>query len=100
MASFTIPSTNPSSWAIIGLGIYWAALLSFLTSNNKTQNIVSESLDKLQATRIVIAHRLSTIKNADRIYVMDKGQIVEGGTYEELMKLDGLFSQLAKRQIA
>lgn len=68
--------------------------------DNKTQNIVSESLDKLQATRIVIAHRLSTIKNADRIYVMDKGQIVEGGTYEELMKLDGLFTQLAKRQIA
>lgn len=68
--------------------------------DNKTQNIVSESLDKLQATRIVIAHRLSTIKNADKIYVMDKGEIVEGGTYEELMKLDGLFSKLAKRQIA
>ncbi|UKB83901.1 NHLP bacteriocin export ABC transporter permease/ATPase subunit [Chryseobacterium sp. MEBOG06] len=68
--------------------------------DNRTQNIVSESLDKLQATRIIIAHRLSTIKNADRIYVMDKGTIVETGTYEELMELDGLFSQLAKRQIA
>ncbi|WP_343665345.1 NHLP bacteriocin export ABC transporter permease/ATPase subunit [Chryseobacterium mucoviscidosis] len=68
--------------------------------DNRTQNIVSESLDKLQATRIIIAHRLSTIKNADRIYVMDKGAIVETGTYEELMELDGLFSKLAKRQIA
>ncbi|MFC3811779.1 NHLP bacteriocin export ABC transporter permease/ATPase subunit [Lacihabitans lacunae] len=68
--------------------------------DNKTQNIVSESLDKLQATRIIIAHRLSTIKNADRIYVLDKGTIVESGTYEELMKNDALFSQLAKRQIA
>ena len=68
--------------------------------DNRTQTIVSESLEKLQATRIVIAHRLSTIKNADRIFVMDKGQIVESGTYEELMKLDGLFSTLAKRQIA
>lgn len=68
--------------------------------DNRTQNIVSESLDKLQATRIIIAHRLSTIKNADRIYVMDKGAIVETGTYDELMELDGLFSQLAKRQIA
>ncbi|WP_185288347.1 NHLP bacteriocin export ABC transporter permease/ATPase subunit [Chryseobacterium lactis] len=68
--------------------------------DNRTQNIVSESLDKLQATRIIIAHRLSTIKNADRIYVMDKGTIVETGTYDELMELDGLFSQLAKRQIA
>ena len=68
--------------------------------DNRTQNIVSESLDRLQATRIVIAHRLSTIKNADRIYVMDKGQIVESGTYEELMEKDGVFTKLAKRQIA
>lgn len=68
--------------------------------DNHTQNIVSESLDNLQATRIVIAHRLSTIQNADRIYVMDKGSIVESGTYEELMDNDGLFSTLAKRQIA
>ena len=68
--------------------------------DNRTQNIVSESLDRLQATRIIIAHRLSTIINADRIFVMDKGQIVECGTYEELMAQDGLFSALAKRQIA
>ena len=68
--------------------------------DNRTQNIVSESLDRLQATRIIIAHRLSTIINADRIFVMDKGQIVESGTYEELMENDGLFSLLAKRQIA
>jgi NHLM bacteriocin system ABC transporter ATP-binding protein len=68
--------------------------------DNRTQNIVAESLDKLQATRIVIAHRLSTIKNADRIYVMDKGEIIESGSYEELMQIDGLFTKLAKRQIA
>ncbi|WBX76778.1 NHLP bacteriocin export ABC transporter permease/ATPase subunit [Tenacibaculum ovolyticum] len=68
--------------------------------DNKTQNIVSESLDKLQATRIVIAHRLSTVKNADRIYVLDKGAIVEFGSYDELMKKEGVFSKLAKRQIA
>ncbi len=68
--------------------------------DNKTQNIVSESLDKLQATRIVIAHRLSTVKNADRIYVLDKGAIVESGSFEELMEKDGVFSNLAKRQIA
>jgi ATP-binding cassette subfamily C protein len=68
--------------------------------DNKTQNIVAESLDKLQATRIVIAHRLSTIKNADRIFVLDKGEIKESGTYEELIQKDGLFTELAKRQIA
>ncbi|GAA3522400.1 NHLP bacteriocin export ABC transporter permease/ATPase subunit [Aquimarina addita] len=68
--------------------------------DNRTQNIVSESLDKLQATRIVIAHRLSTVINADRIYVMDKGSIVESGTYTELMAEQGIFFNLAKRQIA
>lgn len=68
--------------------------------DNRTQNIVSESLDKLQATRIVIAHRLSTVKNADRIYVLDKGTIVESGTYNELMQKNGVFTSLAKRQIA
>jgi len=68
--------------------------------DNKTQNIVAESLDKLQATRIVIAHRLSTIKNADRIFVLEKGEIKESGTYDELIQMEGLFTELAKRQIA
>ncbi len=68
--------------------------------DNRTQNIVSESLDRLQATRIVIAHRLSTVINADRIFVMEDGVIVETGTYSELIEKDGLFSKLAKRQIA
>lgn len=68
--------------------------------DNKTQNIVAESLDKLQATRIVIAHRLSTIKNADRIYVMEKGEIKESGTYDELIQKEGLFTELSKRQTA
>ena len=68
--------------------------------DNRTQNIVSESLDKLQATRIVIAHRLSTVVNADRIFVIDKGTIVESGRYDELMDKKGVFYNLAKRQIA
>lgn len=68
--------------------------------DNRTQAIVGESLDKLNATRIVIAHRLSTVMNCDRIIVLDKGSIVEEGTYEELMKHDGMFASLAKRQLA
>ena len=68
--------------------------------DNNTQHIVSKSLDKLQATRIVIAHRLSTIINCNKIIVMDKGKIVETGTYEELMDKNGFFAQLAKRQLA
>ncbi|MCC3372463.1 NHLP bacteriocin export ABC transporter permease/ATPase subunit [Cohnella sp. REN36] len=68
--------------------------------DNRTQAIVSESLDQLRATRVVIAHRLSTIRNADRIFVMDGGRVVQAGTYGELMGEEGLFRELAKRQLA
>lgn len=68
--------------------------------DNKTQEIVSRSLEKLQATRVVIAHRLSTIINADRIFVIDKGRLVQSGTYNDLFNQEGLFAELAKRQIA
>ncbi|MGA7616756.1 MAG: NHLP bacteriocin export ABC transporter permease/ATPase subunit [Thermoanaerobaculia bacterium] len=68
--------------------------------DNRTQAIVTQSMNKLQATRIVIAHRLSTIVDADRICVLDQGVLKETGSYDELMRLDGLFAQLAKRQIA
>ena len=66
--------------------------------DNITQKTVSESLDSLKCTRIVIAHRLSTIRHCDRIIVLDKGKIVEDGTYEELLKRNGYFSELVKRQ--
>lgn len=68
--------------------------------DNKTQAIVSQSLEDLQATRIVIAHRLSTIQNADQIFVIDAGQVVQQGTYSELINQSGLFAELAKRQLA
>jgi ATP-binding cassette subfamily C protein len=67
--------------------------------DNATQKIVSQSLEQLNATRVVIAHRLSTIKNADKIFVMNKGRIEQQGTYLELMDQSGLFADLAKRQI-
>jgi ATP-binding cassette subfamily C protein len=67
--------------------------------DNRTQEVVSESLERLQATRIVIAHRLSTILNADRIFVMQDGRIVQSGTYQELIDQPGLFADLAKRQM-
>jgi NHLM bacteriocin system ABC transporter ATP-binding protein len=68
--------------------------------DNQTQSIVSRSLEALEATRIVIAHRLSTIINADQIYVFDQGRITQHGTYEELAGQEGLFRDLAQRQIA
>lgn len=68
--------------------------------DNETQALVSKGLEEFDATRIVIAHRLSTIVHADRIFVLDQGQVAEQGTYDELMAKDGVFAQLAKRQIA
>jgi ABC-type bacteriocin/lantibiotic exporter with double-glycine peptidase domain len=68
--------------------------------DNRAQAVVTESMERLQATRIVIAHRLSTIINADRICYLKDGKIAEMGTYAELMELDGLFADLARRQMA
>ncbi|HEX3527749.1 MAG TPA: NHLP bacteriocin export ABC transporter permease/ATPase subunit [Thermoanaerobaculia bacterium] len=67
--------------------------------DNRTQEIVSRSLERLKATRIVIAHRLSTIQNADRIYVVDGGRVVEEGTFQDLLQRGGPFARLAARQI-
>lgn len=67
--------------------------------DNITQSMVCETLEKMDSTRIVIAHRLSTIIKCDRIIVLDKGHVVEQGTYEELMENNGLFYQLASRQM-
>ena len=68
--------------------------------DNETQALVSKNLDALQVTRIVIAHRLSTIVNADYIFVLEAGAMVQSGTYEELMAQEGLFRELARRQLA
>lgn len=67
--------------------------------DNRTQAQVSRSLESLKATRIVVAHRLSTVRNADRIYVMAAGRIVQSGTYDELLRQSGLFADLVQRQI-
>lgn len=68
--------------------------------DNETQSIVTRSLASLQATRVVIAHRLSTIMHADYIYVMDKGAVVQEGTYQDLIAREGPFADLARRQTA
>ncbi|MCF4967001.1 NHLP bacteriocin export ABC transporter permease/ATPase subunit [Nostoc sp. CMAA1605] len=68
--------------------------------DNRTQAIVSNSLDNLGVTRIVIAHRLSTIRNADRIYVIEAGRVVQQGKFEDLVSQKGLFANLMARQMA
>ena len=67
--------------------------------DNRTQAIVTSSLESLAITRIVIAHRLSTIRHADRIVVLERGQVQEQGSYETLMENQGLFSRMMQRQI-
>ena len=66
--------------------------------DNRTQAIVTESLRKLNATRILVAHRLTTIREADRIYVIEAGRVTQCGTYPELASDPGLFGRLMERQ--
>ena len=68
--------------------------------DNRTQSIVTDSLNRLKATRIIVAHRLSTIRACDRIIVMDAGRIVETGGFDELVAQNGIFADLVRRQVA
>lgn len=68
--------------------------------DNRTQAIVSRSLERRKVTRLVVAHRLSTVRQADRIYVLGNGRVIEFGTFDELTAKKGLFSSLIARQLA
>ncbi len=67
-----------------------------------TEKLVQQALNQVMANRTVfaIAHRLSTIRNADLILVLDKGDIVESGTHEELLKLNGIYRRLHDTQFS
>ncbi|MBD2256764.1 ABC transporter ATP-binding protein [Pseudanabaena sp. FACHB-2040] len=69
--------------------------------DNETEAAIQRSLEKITRNRttIAIAHRLSTVRNADRIYVMEMGQLVEWGTHEELLERNGLYASLWKVQM-
>ena len=68
--------------------------------DNDTQARVMNDLAVLTSTRIVIAHRLSTLRQADRIYVMRAGKVVQEGPYAELANTEGVFRDLVRRQMA
>ena len=67
--------------------------------DNESQAEVMQNLAQLTSTRIVIAHRLSTLEQADRIYVMQAGKVVQRGSFGDLMEVDGAFRELVRRQI-
>jgi ABC-type multidrug transport system fused ATPase/permease subunit len=71
--------------------------------DSESERLVQEALERLMEgrTSVVIAHRLSTIRQADRIFVIDNGQIVEQGTHEELIRLNnGIYRNLSQLQFA
>jgi len=77
-------------------------ILDEATSNidTYTESLIQNALKKLLKgrTSFIIAHRLSTVRDADMVLVVDKGQIVERGTHDELLALGGRYTELYQRQ--
>jgi len=69
--------------------------------DSRNEKVIMENLNEFfkDRTAVVIAHRLSTVKNADQIIVLDKGQIIEKGTHNELLALKGSYYSLVKNQL-
>ncbi len=67
--------------------------------DSETERQIQAALDRLMQNRtaFVIAHRLSTIRNADRIYVLEKGHVIEQGTHNELLEREGKYAELSRR---
>nr|GEU97148.1 ABC transporter B family member 26, chloroplastic [Tanacetum cinerariifolium] len=68
-------------------------------SEYNIKGVLSAAGDNFKRTVIIIAHRLSTVQAADRIVVMDRGQIIEMGSHRELLLKDGLYARLTRRQV-
>jgi len=66
--------------------------------DTETERLIQQALERLMVNRtsFVIAHRLSTVRNADRIFVMERGEVTEQGTHEELLARGGLYSELCR----
>jgi len=69
--------------------------------DSETEQNVSRAIEELKQgrTTLIIAHRLSTIKNADMIYVLKKGKVIENGTHEQLLSLNGSYKKMYETQI-
>jgi hypothetical protein len=100
LTTVTIPSTIET---IESKAFYKCSNITaiFCQAQNVTTTI-ADAFDELMRgkTSLVVAHRLSTIRNADHIIVMDKGKIIEEGSFQQLMKLGGFFAELYNAQLA
>ena len=69
--------------------------------DSESEHLVQEAIERAMKDRTVcvIAHRLSTVRNADRVIVLDNGQLVEQGTHDELCEMDGIYKRLVLRQL-
>ena len=70
--------------------------------DTETEELIQEGLGRVLKgrTSLIIAHRLSTVRDADRILVMQHGEIVEDGTHDDLLAQDGVYARLYQRQFA
>ncbi len=70
--------------------------------DNESEKIVQQAIDNAMANRtaLVVAHRLSTIKNADKIVVMERGNVMESGSHEQLIEQSGVYKMLYDIQFA
>jgi ATP-binding cassette subfamily B protein len=70
--------------------------------DTETEHLIQNAIEKMMEgrTAIVIAHRLSTIQNADKIIVLEKGEIMEMGTHQELLRLNGYYKRLYDLQFS
>lgn len=99
---------NKRSYNFFELSLVWVPacfrILDEATSalDNTTEIAIQKSLNELAKgrTSIIVAHRLSTIKNADRIFVVEKGKIIESGSHKELMAINGTYVKPCEEQFA
>ena len=82
------------------LEIIFISLTIIDSFQQNKQKVIYEHLNQLSMTQVIVAQRLDTIQHVNRIYVIDKGEIVDAGTFYELANKPGLFADLLRQAMA